>query len=68
MGVPTVVGVEGGNNVYGTQEMVLGDSSASLDERLELVNNGRVGNIEVLDSKLPPSGSDIVINRILRFM
>ena len=63
MGVPTVVGVEDGNNIYGAKEMVLGDSSSSLDERLEVVNNGRVGNIEILDSKLPSGESDILINK-----
>jgi len=61
--IPTVVGVEGGSNIYGTEELFLGDSTASLDERLEVVNNGRVGNIEVLDSKLPIGESDIVINK-----
>lgn len=61
--IPKVVGVDGGSNIYGTQELFLGDSAASMDERLEVVNNGRVGNIEVLESKLPRSDSDIVINK-----
>ena len=64
--IPKVVGREDGSNIYGTQELFLGDSTASLDERLEVVNNGRVGNIEVLDSKLsksPKGEADIVINK-----
>ena len=61
--IPEVVGVEDGSNIYGTQELFLGDSTTSLDERLEVVNNGRVGNIEVLESGLPSGDSDLVINK-----
>ena len=61
--IPEVVGVEDGSNIYGTKELFLGDSTTSLGERLEVVNNGRVGNIEVLDSELPSGESDIVINK-----
>jgi hypothetical protein len=51
-----------GSNIYGTEELTLGDSSASLDERLEVVNNGRVGNIEVLGSEIPID-SEVLINK-----
>lgn len=61
--IPQVVGSENGSNIYGTSELFLGDSTTSLDERLEVVNNGRVGNIEVLESKLPPAESDFIINK-----
>ena len=44
------------------QELNLGDSSTSLTERIDSVNNGRVGDIEVLDYNLPKEG-DIFINK-----
>lgn len=44
------------------QELNLGDSSTSLTERIDSVNNGRVGDIEFLDYNLPKEG-DIVINK-----
>lgn len=43
-------------------DFLLGDNKTSLTERIDSVNNGRVGDIEVLDLNLPKEG-DIVINK-----
>jgi hypothetical protein len=43
-------------------DFTLGSESASLTERIDSVNNGRVADIEVLDLNLPKEG-DIVINK-----
>lgn len=43
-------------------DFLLGDENTSLTERIDSVNNGRVGDIEVLDFNLPKEG-DIVINK-----
>lgn len=43
-------------------DFLLGDNKTSLTERIDSVNNGRVGDIEVLDFNLPKEG-DIVINK-----
>ena len=48
-------------NIIGP-DFTLGSESASLTERIDSVNNGRVGDIEVLDFNLPKDG-DIVINK-----
>jgi len=41
---------------------LLGDGGASMGERIDVVNNGRVGNINVVQTRLP-EGGDIVINK-----
>lgn len=41
---------------------ILGGDNTSLTQRIDSVNNGRVGDIEVLDFNLPKEG-DIVINK-----
>lgn len=43
-------------------DFTLGSESASLTQRIDSVNNGRVADIEVLDFNLPKEG-DIVINK-----
>ena len=48
-------------NIIGP-DFTLGSESASLTERIDSVNNGRVADIEVLDLNLPKEG-DIVINK-----
>ena len=48
-------------NIIGP-DFTLGSDSASLSERIDSVNNGRVADIEVLDLNLPKEG-DIVINK-----
>ena len=48
-------------NIIGP-DFTLGSESASLTQRIDSVNNGRVADIEVLDLNLPKEG-DIVINK-----
>jgi hypothetical protein len=43
-------------------DFILGGDNTSLTQRIDSVNNGRVGDIEVLDFNLPKEG-DIVINK-----
>jgi len=44
-------------------DFLYGNSSASLGERIDAVNNGRVANIEVVEPNLPRVGGDVVIDR-----
>jgi len=44
-------------------DFLFGNSSASLGERIDVVNNGRVANIEVVEPNLPRVGGDVVIDR-----
>ena len=43
-------------------DFLLGDGGASMGERIDVVNNGRLGNINVVQTSLP-EGGDIVINK-----
>lgn len=59
--------VDGGSGIPSREDIIgpdflLGDENTSLTERIDSVNNGRVGDIEVLDLNLPKEG-DIVINK-----
>ena len=56
-GIPIQGGVSDNN-------FILGNSSTSLGSQIDVVNNGRVGDIELIENdKFVPTESDIVINK-----
>ena len=52
-----------GENIYGLEKMIIGSSEATMGERIDAVNNGRVGNIAVVDSQFTGEEADIVIKK-----
>ena len=61
---PQVIGQDtDGSNVYGLEKMVLGSSEVSMGKRIDAVNNGRVGNVDVVNNQFTGKEADIVINR-----
>ena len=60
---PRVVGQDTGGSVYGLQQMTLGSSEATMGERIDAVNNGRVGNIDIISDRFTGKEADIVIKK-----
>ena len=61
---PQIIGQDAdGSNVYGVQSMMLGSSEASMGERIDAVNNGRVGEINIISNKFTGKDADIVIKK-----
>lgn len=58
---PQIIG--DGSNVYGLQQMKLGSSEETMGERIDAVNNGRVGNIDIISNKFTGKEADIVIKK-----
>lgn len=50
------------NDEQTDRDFLLGNSNTSLTERIDTVNNGRLSDIQLVDSNLPKDG-DIVINK-----
>ena len=45
------------------QNMIVGDSSSSLGEMTEVVNNGRVGNVNIINEEFIDNEADVVIHK-----
>ena len=61
---PQIIGQDAdGSNVYGLQQMKLGSSEETMGERIDAVNNGRVGNIDIISNKFTGKEADIVIKK-----
>ena len=62
--IPKVIGKgSDGGNIYGLEKMVLGSSDVIMGERIDAVNNGRVGGIDIVDNRFIGEEADIVIKK-----
>tara|TARA_B100001093_G_C26850757_1_gene1025030 strand:- start:2174 stop:2965 length:792 start_codon:yes stop_codon:yes gene_type:complete len=60
--IPTQKYDKDGNPIYNLDSMLLQDENLSFEESLNSINNGRVGDINVISDKISKD-SDIVINK-----
>ena len=60
--IPTQKYDKDGNIIYNLDSMLLQDENLSLEESLNSINNGRVGDINVISDKISKD-SDIIINK-----
>ena len=52
-----------GDDVYSLDQFVMGDSSVPLDDRIDVVNNGRLGDINIVNEQFISEEADVLIQK-----